>query len=73
VVLGTGRRGSGQIPARAGGGNCRRRAWGGAGVARGQIRLKSGWWGSQRSHVAVAAAASRGAPGSGEVEAGDNG
>jgi hypothetical protein len=73
VVLGTGRRGFGQIPARAGSGNGRRRAWGGAGVARGRIRPKSGRWGSQRSCVEVAAAASRGAPGPDEVEAEDNG
>jgi hypothetical protein len=37
------------------------------------IRPKSGRWGSQRSCVAVAAAASRGAPGPDEVEAEDNG
>jgi hypothetical protein len=32
-----------------------------------------GWWGSRWSRAAVAAAANRGTPGSGEVEAGDNG
>jgi hypothetical protein len=70
VVLGTGRRGSGQIPTKAGGGDGRGAVLGllGAGFDR-----SPGRWGSRRSRAAAAAAASCGAPSSGEVEAGDNG
>jgi hypothetical protein len=67
---GRGRRQSGEISARAGGGAGRGRAWGGAGVVRDRIRPKLGAVVVLRSRAAAAVAASRGMPGSGELPAG---
>jgi hypothetical protein len=70
VVLGAGRRGSGQIPTRAGGGDGHGAVLGLLGTG---FDRSPGRWGSWLSRAAETVAASRGTPGSSEVEAGDNG